>query len=220
MEGWWPRPVAGSWQLRTNAQLAHAFADFQDWCHFNRVHCALTPFSVQSLSMHVMTDVPMLKVKAANCLYVTRWLCDTCCHAVNGASSYHAKARASALWGFSTVFYVMQHGNQWLTDSEAALIASARVAALQGWAALRSNSHAAGSNFYPLKPKLHLFDHACRDMILHRENGVWHWVFADEDLLGKLKLLAQRCHLRHMGDRVLARWLMRYFATLRRSARP
>ena len=216
LESRWYRPPRGSWQSKTNHQLRLAFRDFKDWLQAKQLSSSHPCFNVLGLSMHTLNDCPCLKIQAANCLLVCQWLSEVCCRdAAALPSGHHGQVRATALWGFSQTFAILQGEQHWVSDDAVSRLHTTRLAACQGYNALSAFAEAAKINRYPMKPKNHLFDHCCRDTFVFRENPTFCWVFADEDMIGKVKAIASRCHPFKMGLRTLKRWAMRYYAQLR-----
>ena len=215
-ESRWYRPPRGSWQFKTNYQLKAAFSDFKDWLRSKQLTSSHPGFNALGLSMHTLSDCPMLKVKAANCLLVCQWLSDVCCRdAAALPSGHHDQIRATTLWGFAQTFSILQSEQHWVSDDAVHRLRTTRAASCQGYNALSAFAEASKINRFPMKPKLHLFDHCCRDTFDFRENPTFCWVFADEDMIGKVKAIASRCHPFKMGVRTIKRWAMRYFAQLR-----
>ena len=84
------------------------------------------------LGMHTQSDVPVLNAKAAKTLQTMRWLTSVVlAQAQNGDA--RQQVRATALWGFTRVFDLLQHQGQWLTTEAAKQLDIARQAALQGY---------------------------------------------------------------------------------------
>ena len=63
-------------------------------------------------------------------------------------------------------------------------------------------------------PKHHYYDHCIRRAIDIRLNPLYHWAFMDEDLMGKIKLIAQQCSGVTRESRVLQRFLIGVFEDL------
>ncbi len=215
LEQRWYRPGRGSWQSRTNHSLRLAFDDFKNWLKTRQLQSSHPLFTVLGLSMHTLADCPMLKVKAANCLLVCQWLSELCCADAHAEGDDYKKVRATTLWGFSETFSILQGQDHWISDTAAEHLMCTRAAALQGYNTLACVAVEREINRFPMKPKIHLFDHCMRDTCKYRENPTFCWCFSDEDFIGKIKRVASRCHPFRMGMRALQRWAMRYFAQLR-----
>ena len=86
---------------------------------------------------------------------------------------------------------------------------------LQTYSFLNEDCANRGIRRFPLKPKLHLWNHLLRDAIKYKENPTWSWCFSDEDMIGRVKTMAQHCHPWTMTFRVLKRWSQGFFAQYR-----
>ena len=97
---------------------------------------------------------------------------------------------AAMLYGYSKIFDVCCNGQIWLSVAEANELKIARKMSLRNNAVLTSLC----PPHFPQKPKLHLCDHALRSAETSFLNPTAHWAFADEDFIGKIKVLRARCH--------------------------
>ena len=74
MGHWGPVPD-GPWKESMNVVLRAAFNNFAEWMEKKKLRCNITVFNCNLLGMHVQTDWPTLKTKAAAAATVTEWLC-------------------------------------------------------------------------------------------------------------------------------------------------
>ena len=211
-----PPPDGGTWQQRANITLKLAFENFTNYCRDNHLHSSHPAFTVGSLHMSTLSDNPWLTAKGANCLQISRWLAALTHEiAVQDPTNAHKQARAAALWAFVGAFNIMQQ-SFWLSDHDVVALEQARLVSLNAYRWLCHESLGRGFNYYPMKPKCHLWDHTLRDSCRHRLSATTHWCFCDEDFIGRIKKLAARCHLRTMAYRVLQRWTLRFWRSFRR----
>ena len=77
----------------------------------------------------------MLKIKAKDCLVVTRWLAALLAPlATNVAST----TRAAMCWGFARLFDIFAEGGQYFTDAQAKQLEHARQAAFHSYCAVNA----------------------------------------------------------------------------------
>ena len=205
----------GPWKQAANTLLANAFKSFQTFCKDHRLTSSHALFTTSQLSMNTLGDNPFLKAKAANNLQIAKWLGhEAHLSHLNDPDNDHKKIRSIALASFVHIFAVSQ-GKLWLSDVDVVELERARYASLTAYKALCDHSLQENRNYFPMKPKCHLCDHAVRDSKRTRLSACSHWCFSDEDFIGRVKKLAQRCHLRSVSLRVLQRWSIRLWMTLR-----
>ena len=216
-EGRWAVQDRGPWQVRFGLQLQRAFLAFQNWLRVRGLSCSQPKFSCAMLSKSSLQSWPFFKGKAANTLFVARWLADVLKeHADMHPQDVHAQQRAAMVWGFVEVFRVCSEGRQWLSDAEARALTLAREASLLCYSALagEASNTQPPKAMYPLKPKHHAWDHALRAAIETKRNPAWHWTFCDEDFIGRVKRIAARTHPNTMAMRTLQRYLCRLFSEI------
>ena len=105
-----------------------------------------------------------------------------------------------------------------MSDADSERLEQARYVSLTAYKALCGESLRLGRNYYPMKPKCHIFDHAMRDAFRHRLSPTSHWCFADEDFIGRVKKMAMKTHLKSLALRVLQRWLLRVWVSCKDQA--
>lgn len=76
---------------------------------------------------------------------------------------------------------------------------------------LATESFAAGELFWKVTPKHHLFQHLCEWQAISYGNPRFYWVYADEDLVGKLIECARSCHPKTMAFTAMFKWLLLSF---------
>ena len=204
----------GPWQRSANALLAKAFGAFQAFCKDERLTSSHARFTTGQLSLYALQDNPYLKAKAANNLQITRWLAhEAHISYLADPTNDHKKVRSIALASFVHVFALCQ-GKLWLSDGDVDQLEQARYAGLTAYKALCEHSLQEGRNYFPMKPKNHLCDHTLRDSMRTRLSPCSFWCFSDEDFIGRMKKIAQKCHLRSLSLRVLQRWSIRLWLTI------
>ena len=102
-----------------------------------------------------------------------------------------------------------------LSDDVAAQLEVLRSLSLQSYNFLHDDCSSRGIARFPMKPKLHAWDHLLRQACDTRENPTWNWLFADEDMVGRIKNICIKCNPWTMSYRVLKRWACAFFAAFR-----
>lgn len=73
---------------------------------------------------------------------------------------------------------------------------------------LAAHSSATGTKLFKIRPKHHSYDHLLEHLTRSSLNPGWFSTVRDEDFLGKLKKLGQKCHGSSVMFRALQRYLM------------
>ena len=60
-------------------------------------------------------------------------------------------------------------------------------------------------------PKFHLFQHLCEIQFQIKGNPRFFWTYADEDLVGHMKEIAQSCHPSTVNQVCMYKWLRLVF---------
>ena len=206
LENYWPAPPSGTWQHRRNEQLEAAYSHFKVWCKHSVLSHSQNKFTVGRLGMRTLDSTPELKAKAANCFTVARWLVSVLSSMPLGNPTH--QSRLCMLWGFVQSVLVLKEAGNFLTDAHAATLEETRAAALFCYKQL-SFMHV---NRFPLKPKIHMYDHIMRDAVRTRYNPINNWCFADEGFLKLLKAIASKCHRSVVSSRCIQRYGLAVFA--------
>ena len=185
----WPGE-AGAWKVRIKIRLEAAYEDFKRWLKREHLSSSQGVFTIGKLSMTALRDTPMLKAKAGNTLKISYWLCAKVVRlAERMPNDGYLQSMSLMMWGYCEMISVLLRSPLWLPDDSAEILMTTREAALFGNAELSSLAIAASRNMFPLKPKLHMVDHLCREAHLTRLNPAYYWTFADEDFMGRIKSL-------------------------------
>ena len=187
--------VEGPWRQRFAAQLEVAFHDFKQFCRANAIVDSQRPFTIGRLSLSSLHDRPCFKSKAGNTLKVAKWMSNLCTSIATATPSEHNQARAACLWGYVHFVDVCRQAPLWLRESDILELEECRQAALYGHAILASeaNSGITPSNLWATKPKCHYFDHLARKAQMEKLNPCNHWVFCDEDFIGRIVRIVHHC---------------------------
>ena len=187
---WGPAQI-GPWQERYATQLETAYGMFKDWARQRRLKHREPQFTVARLSITSLNSEPLWKGKAANTFKVGLWLADVCAQA---AESEHNRLRTNVLFGVTQSVIVCKQAGHFLSDLEVRNLETCRQSCLYCFSALSHEAKRAGLLLWPLKPKLHMYDHAMRRAQRDRENPLSFWCFADEDFVGSMAKVCKSCH--------------------------
>ena len=195
------------WKPKMNLQLRVAQAKFKKWV---KGKCTTSTWNIGIIGKTKSQKAQAcLKVKGRQCVYVTQWL-----HELLSASApddYSPEgARCKLLGAYARLFEIFSMP-KWRIGSRDLL----QIKELGQQLLLCSNLRAAqakraGSKNWRLKPKHHQILE-----LLHETNATalspsLYWTFGDEDFVGKVSVIASRCHRRTVSVRTLQRWLIRY----------
>ena len=65
---------------------------------------------------------------------------------------------------------------------------------------------------WKMVPKFHLFQHLCEIQTQRKGNPRFYWTYADEDLVGHMKEIAQSCHPLTMAQTCMYKWVLLQFS--------
>ena len=165
--------------------------------------------------MESLQSNPILEGKGANTFAISLWLAHCTAELALRMPAEHNRLLATALWGFTRTVTICK-AHFWLDDAAVAELHITRPVALCAFKALCAESLARNRNYYPLKPKCHMFDHTIRDACRTRLSPTAHWCFSDEDFIGRMKLLSAKCHLYTLALKSMRKWCLRLYLTLQR----
>ena len=124
---------SGTWKEQLAQQLEVAFRAFQHW-QGPRLSCSQQPFKPSSLSMHTMTDWPVLKAKGRNCAVVSVWLAHVAAETADEQShTEHAVILKNVLHAFAVMYSIFRNGEQWLSTNSLSQLEQARRIAMTGY---------------------------------------------------------------------------------------
>ena len=211
----WPG-AASAWKPRMKIRLEAAYEDFKHWLKAEHMESSQGIFTIGRLSMSALHSTPMLKAKAGNGMKISYWLCNKVTRlADQKPGDHYLQVMALMMWGYCEMISLLHRSPLWLDDDTANKLMITREAALFANAELSGLAIAASRNIFPLKPKLHMVDHLCREAASNRLNPAFYWTFADEDFIGRMKSLAKSCHRSTVAKRVSERYVIRLFALIR-----
>ena len=185
---WGAAHVVGGWKVRFDLQLKLAYTDFIAYCSTT----SQAPFTVNMLSMKNLSSFPLFKGKAANTMVVSCWLARICKEIADRTNTEHDIARATMWWGFMQSIALCKESGQFLSDDTADKLMECRECALLGFNHLALEAERTGAALWPVRPKLHRYDHMIRSAAQSKLNPAFYWCFVDEDMNGKLKRLGIR----------------------------
>ena len=204
------------WKSHADSMLHIAYVEFREWATLEAQQCSQPLFKVTRLSMDTLGDSACFKSKAANTLKVGYWLAaKTKTLSEAAPHDRHLALCACMLWGYTEIFSICREAGQWLSEEEAAQMDIARQAALFSNHALSAEMVASGVWRFPQKPKHHATDHCLRLAAKSKLNPAWHWCFADEDFIGKMKKLGNKVPATNFSLRLIERYVIRLFSKIR-----
>ena len=74
------------------------------------------------------------------------------------------------------------------------------------YAQLSTEARNARTKLWKFSPKHHLFQHLCEWQSSECGNPRYYWVYADEDLVGKIISIAHSCHPSTMSETSMWKW--------------
>ena len=195
------------WKPKMNMQLRVAQSKFKKWV---KGRCTTSTWNIGMIGKtKSQTAQACMKVKGRQCVYVTQWL-----HSLLSASAPDdyspAGNRCKILGAYARLFEIFSMP-KWRMSSGDLL----QIKELGQQLLLCSNLRAtqakrAGSSNWRLKPKHHqLLELLHETHATALSPSLW-WTFGDEDFVGKVSVIASRCHRRTVSVRALQRWMIRY----------
>ena len=126
--------------------------------------------------------------------------------------------RASVTWAYHTFFKVIREAeNDILIPKELKTLDFSCKLFLKGYNALSREAYDSGVARWPLKPKHHSLWHVNDDCQSDHRTPKAKWAFGDEDMMGKMSLIACAVHAVTLSFRTLERWCMNFFSVLKSS---
>jgi hypothetical protein len=176
--------MCGSRVQRLNAALAIAYTRFRTFA--KGMDSSQRPFTANMLGLDSTADtIPLFKGKAGNTRVVLLWLNEEMQGLELGDEE--TSLVAMVVWGLCDNLRMLHNTHRpHFTPREADRFAQSGRILLQAWASLATAARARGEFSWPIKPKLHAYDHLIRRVRSTRFNPASVWEFADEDLNGKL----------------------------------
>ena len=199
------------WKSRLNLQLATAYQAFRGWMKTHKRAIRLGKLTVGKLSLHRMTDMPILKCKAHDAFVVGEWLCDICTKQANQTGNEYHITRASMLWGLSTFYAVVRQAGFWMSDPELNLLRESRDTYFSCYKRLRLMAEEANRSLYGIIPKHHVVSECELQMQRTKMNAASMWTFQDEDNMGVTMKIASKTHGLFVGKNTLEKWGLAHF---------
>jgi hypothetical protein len=209
-----PRPARGTWFEKLQCQLSAGFGQFKHWQIAQNRVCSQLKFTYRRLSLSRMNNIPSLKAKAYNSIIVCEWLVD-CTRAVaqRWPDNSYFRDRASLCWALSEVFNVLRRADHWMSEQHLQELQFARDTCMRMFTKLSAMASESDLPVYPLRPKMHVFDEACRIAQVTGENPASCWTFQDEDNMRVMCDIATSCHGQTVETSSLEKWVMNFFAS-------
>ena len=204
--------VAGRWGPMTlgwSMLLKLAWADFKKFAESIGVSTSQKRFTKSQLGYRKLNDAPKLQAKAFNCRVILAWLAHlTLKWTEAGHNTDTDQAMAVCCWAIADFIYVIESSDRHLTTEQAARAAASGHKYLMSYSLLASLAVAQGSSMWPLKPKLHQFDHMLDDVERELLNPRHWWNFANEDFVGVIKRIAQKCSRKTISLVTLKKYML------------
>jgi hypothetical protein len=195
-----------------DALLEELFMDMCDWSKQQGYSMPRgTVFSLSTLGRGTSRKVyPELSstFKAASvktvCIYMARKVLD-----VHVPGDNHSKVRSTCAWAYSDYLHTLDVGDRLLSPVQRDRAASSGRLFLLSYQTLAEEAIARRTFLYKVRPKHHDYDH----VIMLLEGGSvlnprFLSCFAEEDLMGKLKLIGLKCSRQTASLRILESWLL------------
>ena len=198
-------PIAGIWKDRFATQLEQAYKRFKVWTRENFVSHNERPFTVARLSLECE---PLYKGKAANTFKVALWLASVCADEAWADNSEHNQLRANVLFGITQSVTVCKQAGLFLSDLEARELERCPQTSLYCLSGLSHEAKRSMSLLWPMKPKMHMYDHALRRAQRDREHSLTRWCFADQDFVGTMAKVARSCHDKTREVKTIHKYLL------------
>ena len=142
------------------------------------MQCSQGPFKVGTLAMTRKSDTPILKCKAFNAMCVGEWLLSEClAQAAAHNDNEYMHVRAVTLWGISRFYQVLRDNGMWLGEGALQDLHCARNAMLHGYMFMATLAIRDQVPRWPLRPQLHMMDHAERVAQSLATNPASWWTF-------------------------------------------
>ena len=208
-----PGDITG-WKNKIDWQLERAHLEFTNWCGSTGKEQSQPTFKHLTLSMHTLTDWPVLKAKAHNSTVVLEWLATATCHHI---SDERSEFRNYCVQNFAGTWHLVQatkFPNWRLSDSQARQFELLRQRSLMAYEWLSKDSAAKSLYRYKVRPKLHHFDHGLRRSVRSKVSPSVTYSFSPEDFMGLCARMSSRCHGSTIMRRGVARWLVSFVVGL------
>ena len=195
-----------SWPL----QLKRAWLSLKAFVKRLGLSCSQPCFTRKRLNFDTNRCAPSVKAKAYNSRIMVAWIAEECGKAVQaGHDTLHDKMRASVTWGLAKFCSVLDNSGRCMSPAEVASARRAGVVYLQTFAYLARDAVDSGVSLWPLKPKMHQFDHLLDDLLVDMMNPRFWWNFGNEDCVGLLKRIAMKCSRKTVASAVLRRYMIK-----------
>ena len=201
-----------TWKDRLQLQLSVAYLSFKAFVRRSGRSSNQQKFTVGKLSMKRLTDMPYLKVKAANAMMICDWLAEESAKQAQMRPSEYGRLRAGMMWGLSSFFKILRLGGcPFLKDPELRLLRESRHAFLGNYHELRALNAEIGRPLYPLTPKFHLLSHAEASAQQTGLNIKLFWTFKDEDQMRVLQRIALSSQPSVISSTTIDKWILQWF---------
>ena len=187
--------------------LAATKADMNTWFCNRGMSAPPGMFTLRSLNREHTTTYPELssKFKAAHVKNMIHYMAELT-HRLVG-TSFRSQTRATLFWALSRFVHVLDTAGRWLTEREISEAQEAGFLFLACYGKLAQLALARDEKLWKLKPKLHYLAHHFLDLS-NSWNPRFTHAFLEEDFLGKVVRLGQRCHRTTISLRFLQRYIL------------
>jgi len=189
--------------------LKVAWLKFKRFCRKHGLTTSQPVFTRARLNYETNLSAPSIKAKAFDTRVLIAWCSELCIEAALTDDSLHAQMRASTAWGIAEFCRIIELSGRHMTPTEVAAAREAGQTFLQCFGWLAREAIDAKKSTWPLKPKMHQFDHLLDDLVMDMLNPRFWWNFGNEDFLGTLKRIAQKCARKTLAESVLRRYLIK-----------
>ena len=188
--------------------LKSCWRRFRNFCKANNVKSSQAPFRRSSL--HYDPEYAFLNTKAYNARCILSFMAaEVSQYCLQNAGEPELLLAANTAILFDRWQHQMEAAPRFLSEGQAIELCSLGQDALDSYKAAAEMFLRMGKLLFPMRPKLHEFDHLRRDALLERYNPRFYHCFRDEDTMKHLKRLCQASHFRTLELSVLARYYLR-----------
>ncbi len=186
-------------------QFAGATKSLRDFCKASHVRCGVPAFDKNMLNCGKNTVYPTMSGKAAHVKVVLRWLSNEfyIASVLPETVLKHCAVLFHALAQFT---HILAHAPLVLDQATADQACYYGLRYLVVYKYLAISAYQSRQRLWKIRPKNHYIMHTCLEMKETLLNPFCWTCFMDEDFMGKVKRLSQKCHRRTVSLRTIQRY--------------
>ena len=200
-------------------QLKRAWAAFREWACRNRIQHNVRKFTKARLGLNG-AEYPESSTKAWNTRVLVAWLAEVSGNAHDAPATESNCILALLLHSLHEFFATMENcSSLFFSDAELTTFADSVRRFLAAYNALALEAFRDGKLRWPIRPKHHGMVHLRHGALTDSRNPKRFGCMLDEDFLGRVVRVANKCHRRTVATGVLLRYLIRLARHWRGSGR-